>query len=166
MSATLVAAGLTVVRGPVLVLSEVSLTIAPGSRTGVVGPNGAGKSTLLAALAGQLEPDSGSVSLAPPTATVGLLPQEPDRLSGETLTAFLSRRTGVAAAQSELDAATLALTEGTDGPDYSEALERWLDLGGADLDVRTEQVCADLGLPLDRLAAQTVALSGGQAARA
>ena len=166
MSATLVAAGLTVVRGPVLVLSEVSLTIAPGSRTGVVGPNGAGKSTLLAALAGQLEPDSGSVSLAPPTATVGLLPQEPDRLSGETLTAFLSRRTGVAAAQSELDAATLALTEGTDGPDYSEALERGLDLGGADLDVRTEQVCADLGLPLDRLGAETAHLSGGQAARA
>jgi ATPase subunit of ABC transporter with duplicated ATPase domains len=166
VSATLVAAGLTAVRGPVLVLSDVSLTVAPGTRVGVVGPNGAGKSTLLATLAGQLAPDSGTVSLAPPTATVGLLPQEPDRRPGEPLRDFLSRRTGVTAAQAELDAALAALTDGTDGPDYDVALQRWLDLGGADLDVRTEQVCADLGLPLDLLDADTTALSGGQAARA
>ena len=166
MSATLVASDLTVVRGPSLVLSGVTLTVAPGSRIGVVGPNGVGKSTLLSALAGQLVPDSGAVERSPRTATVGLLPQEPDRRPGETLSAFLARRTGVAEAQAELDAATQALAEGTDGPDYSAALERWLDLGGADLDVRTEQVCVDLGLPPDLLDAETVHLSGGQAARA
>ena len=166
MTATLVAAGLTVVRGPVLVLQDVSLTVAPGSRVGVVGPNGAGKSTLLATLAGQLAPDSGSVALSPPTANVGLLPQEPDRRPGETMLAFLARRTGVAAAQAALDAATEALTSGADGPDYDDALTRWLDLGGADLDTRAEQVCADLGLPVDLLAAETSTLSGGQAARA
>ena len=166
MSATLVATDLTVVRGPSLVLSGVTLTVAPGSRIGVVGPNGVGKSTLLSALAGQLVPDSGTVSLSPRTATVGLLPQEPDRRPGETLSAFLARRTGVAEAQAQLDAATHALSEGTDGPDYSAALERWLDLGGADLEVRAEQVCVDLGLPLDLLDAETVHLSGGQAARA
>ena len=166
MSASLVASDLTVVRGASLVLSGVSLTVAPGSRIGVVGPNGVGKSTLLAALAGALPPDTGTVQVAPPTATVGLLPQEPDRQPGETLSAFLARRTGVAAAQAELDAATEALSSGTDGPDYSAALERWLDLGGADLDVRAEQVCVDLGLPPDLLDAETVHLSGGQAARA
>jgi len=166
VSATLVATDLTVVRGPSLVLSGVTLTVAPRSRLGVVGPNGVGKSTLLSALAGQLAPDSGSVTRSPRTATVGLLPQEPDRRPGETLSALLARRTGVAEAQAQLDAATTALTEGTDGPDYSAALERWLDLGGADLDVRAEQVCVDLGLPLDLLDAETVHLSGGQAARA
>jgi len=166
VSATLVAAGVTVVHGPVLVLSGVSLTVAPGARIGVVGPNGAGKSTLLATLAGALAPDSGSVALTPPSANVGLLPQEPDRRPGETLSALLSRRTGVTAAQAELDAATEALSTGAAGPDYDAALTRWLDLGGADLDLRAEQVCADLGLPLDLLDAQTTTLSGGQAARA
>ena len=166
MSATLVASDLTVLRGPSLVLSGVSLTVAPGSRTGVVGPNGVGKSTLLDVLAGGLAPDSGSVTLSPSTATVGLLPQEPDRRPGETLAAFLARRTGVTAAQAELDASLAALAEGRDGPDYDAALSRWLDLGGADLDVRAEQVCADLGLPLDLLHATTASLSGGQAARA
>ncbi len=168
MSATLVAADVTVVRGPTLVLSDVSLTVAPRSRIGVVGPNGVGKSTLLAALSGALEPEQGSITLSPRTATVGLLPQEPDRGPDETLTAFLERRTGVADAQIALDAATLALTESAPGSDdlYAAALERWLDLGGADLDVRAEQVCVDLGLPLDLLNAPTVSLSGGQAARA
>ncbi len=168
MTATLVASDVTVVRGPALVLSGVSLTVAPGSRIGVVGPNGAGKSTLLAALAGALQPDTGAVALSPTSATVGLLPQEPDRRPGEVLTDFLARRTGVAAAQAALDNATVALTESAAGADdaYSAALERWLDLGGADLEVRAEQVCVDLGLPPDLLDAPTESLSGGQAARA
>ena len=164
MSATLVAADVTVVRGPSLVLSGVSLTVAPGTRVGVVGPNGVGKSTLLAVLAGELAPESGSVTRAPRTANVGLLPQEPDRRPGETLGAFLARRTGVAEAQRRLDRATEALTNGDDG-DYSEALEHWLDLGGADLEQRATEVVADLGLDVG-LDAETTTLSGGQAARA
>ncbi|WP_045878522.1 ABC-F family ATP-binding cassette domain-containing protein [Pseudofrankia sp. DC12] len=167
MSATLVASGLSVVRGGQVVLDGVDLTVAPGDRVGVVGPNGVGKSTLLRALAGQAVPDAGRVELSPPSANVGLLPQEPDRRPGETLRAFLERRTGVAAAQAALDDATEALTEGRPGADdaYAAALERWLAIGGADLDVRAEQVCAELGLPADALDAPTTALSGGQAAR-
>lgn len=150
-----------------MVLDGVNLTVAPGDRVGVVGPNGVGKSTLLRALAGQAVLDAGRVELSPPSANVGLLPQEPDRRPGETLRAFLERRTGVAAAQAAYDEATEALTEGRPGSDdaYAAALERWLAIGGADLDVRAEQVCAELGLPADALEAPTTALSGGQAAR-
>jgi ATPase subunit of ABC transporter with duplicated ATPase domains len=164
VSATVVAAAVTVVRGSSLVLSDVSLTVAPGARIGVVGPNGVGKSTLLATLAGELEPDSGSVTRSPRTATVGLLPQEPDRRSDETLMDFLARRSGVTTAQRRLDAATDALSRGEDS-DYSDALEHWLDLGGADLDGRAEQVVRELGLAVD-LGVHTATLSGGQAARA
>ena len=165
MTATLVAAGITVVRGPLLVLSDVSLTVSAGSRIGVVGPNGVGKSTLLTCLAGLLEPDTGSLSLAPTSANVGLLPQEPERVPGESVGQFLLRRTGVTAAQAQLDAATEALTNG-DADGYDGALQRWLDLGGADLDQRAEEVCADIGLLPALLAAPMTSLSGGQAARA
>jgi ATPase subunit of ABC transporter with duplicated ATPase domains len=165
VSATLVAQDLTVVRGPLLVLSDISLTVAPGSRIGVVGPNGVGKSTLLACLAGDLEPDTGTLTKAPATTNVGLLPQEPDRREGETVQAFLLRRTGVTQAQLRLDEATEALTLG-DGDGYDEALQRWLDLGGADLETRTQEICADIGLSARLLASQMTTLSGGEAARA
>lgn len=143
------------------------LVVAPGDVIGLVGPNGAGKSTLLRTLAGLLPVEAGSVRLSPPTATVGHLPQEPERRSGETVRDFLARRTGVTAAQAALDAATEALTAGAAGADdaYADALERWLALGGADLDERAEQVSADLGLAVD-LDHPTTGLSGGQAARA
>ncbi|MDQ1649175.1 MAG: hypothetical protein QOG60_1232, partial [Frankiaceae bacterium] len=143
------------------------LVVAPGDVIGLVGANGAGKSTLLRMLAGVDRPEQGDVILSPSGASVGYLPQEPERRSGETVHTFLLRRTGVAAAQVEMDTAAEALASGGAGADdrYSTALERWLDLGGADLEERAEQVAADLGLTVD-LQAPMTSLSGGQAARA
>ncbi|MPZ79166.1 MAG: ATP-binding cassette domain-containing protein [Actinophytocola sp.] len=167
MSATLVAKGLAAGFGDRVLFSGLDLVVAPGDVVGLVGVNGAGKSTLLRVLGGVGAPEDGSVRLSPPTANVGYLPQEPDRRPGETVRAFLGRRTGVTAAQSELDSATAALTEGAAGADeaYAVALERWLALGGADLDERIGEVVADLGLTVGLDAAMT-SLSGGQAARA
>ncbi|MCW2638514.1 MAG: heme transporter ATP-binding protein [Dactylosporangium sp.] len=167
MSATLIAKGLAAGHGDRILFSGLDLVVAPGDVVGLVGANGAGKSTLLRTLAGQAPVEEGSVQLNPPSATVGHLPQEPERRPGETVHAFLSRRTGVTRAQCDLDAATEALTAGLPGADdaYATALERWLDLGGADLDERSEQVAADLGLAVD-LEQPMTSLSGGQAARA
>ena len=44
-------------------LSDVNLHVAAGERIALVGPNGAGKSTLLRAIAGLVEPATGSVEL-------------------------------------------------------------------------------------------------------
>jgi len=166
MSATLVARGLAAGHGARVLFSDLDLVVAPGDVVGLVGVNGAGKSTLLRTLAGELPAESGSVVLSPPTATIGHLPQEAERRPGETVLAALARRTGVAAAQAELDHATEGLTEGRPGADdaYGNALERWLALGGADLEERAADVVGDLapGVALD---APTAGLSGGQAAR-
>jgi ATPase subunit of ABC transporter with duplicated ATPase domains len=165
--ATVHARGVSLSFGAGPVLADVSFTVAPGQRVGVVGPNGTGKSTLLKVLAGQLVPESGSVVTAPPNAAIGLLPQEPDRRADESVTAFIWRRTGVGAATAELDAATTELSVGAPGSDdrYSQALDRWLALGGPDLDARIGQTLAELGLD-DAIAGQaTATLSGGQAAR-
>ncbi len=167
MSATLVAKDLAAAHGERTLFSGLDLVVAPGDVVGLVGVNGAGKSTLLRTLAGLAKPESGEVRLNPPTATVGHLPQEPERREGESVRAFLARRTGVAAAQAALDAATEALTAGEDGADdaYATALDHWLALGGADLDDRAGEVAAELGLAVD-LDQPMTALSGGQAARA
>ena len=169
MSATLTAKNLGAGHGDRVLFSGLDLVVAPGEITGLVGVNGAGKSTLLRLLAGLDDGagESGTIALSPPTATVGYLPQEPDRLEGESVRAFLGRRTGVTQAQATLDAATEMLVEQAPGADdaYSTALDRWLGLGGADLEERAERVGATLGLDvsLDQL---MTTLSGGQAARA
>ena len=167
MPASLIACSLTVVRGPFVVLDNVDLTLAPRHRVGLVGPNGVGKSTLLDALAGRVVLDAGTVEIAPRTANVGLLPQEPERSATETVGEFLARRSGVARAQSELDAATDALAAAGAGADdrYSDALDRWLALGAADFDARVGEVWNELGLAARLLDQPTLTLSGGEAAR-
>ncbi|HEY0360549.1 MAG TPA: ATP-binding cassette domain-containing protein, partial [Mycobacteriales bacterium] len=151
MSGTLTARDLRVSHGAVTVLDGVDLVVAPGHRTGVVGPNGVGKSTLLRLLAGEQVPDEGTVTRAPASTTVVHLRQEPDTTHGESLYDHLARRTGVAAAQVALDAATEALADGDLGDAYADALETWLALGGADLEERAAVLTADLGLPDDLL---------------
>src|SRR5215218_460989 len=101
--AALVATDITRSHGAFVVLDGVSATIGPRSRLGVVGPNGVGKTTLLRILAGLEPPDAGRLTRSPPTLNVGYLPQELEPVAGESLGAYLARRTGVAAAEAELE---------------------------------------------------------------
>jgi ATPase subunit of ABC transporter with duplicated ATPase domains len=161
------AVGITKFQGAQLILDHVSLSVGPRTRVGVVGPNGIGKTTFLRILAGLDDPDEGRVERAPATLTVGYLPQEVDTQPGETLLAYLARRTGVADAEAELERLTKELEHDPDALDaYTEALDRFLALGGDDLAARAGAVCADVGLPHDRLEVAVGELSGGQASRA
>ncbi|MEV0252185.1 ABC-F family ATP-binding cassette domain-containing protein [Nocardia sp. NPDC050712] len=167
MSTTLHARGLSAGHGERTLFDDLDLTLAPGDVIGLVGVNGAGKSTLLRMLAERNAP-SGSITLSPPDATVGYLAQEPERLAGETVLEFLGRRTGVTEAQQRMDTAAEGLADGGED-EYTPALERWLALGGADLEQRAEEVAADLGLTnslVSGLDTPMTGLSGGQAARA
>jgi ATPase subunit of ABC transporter with duplicated ATPase domains len=176
MTATLVARDLAGGYGHRTLFDALDLTVAPGDVVGVVGANGAGKSTLLRLLAGIDEPQAGTITLAPADAFVGWLPQEHERVAGETVADYIARRTGCAEATRTMDAAaaalgdpTLAAGTGIDPADaYSTALDRWLASGAADLDERLPVVLADLGLDLGGVPADEAtmtALSGGQAAR-
>ncbi len=158
--------GVTKSYGAQLILDEVSLAVGPRARIGLVGPNGVGKSTLLRVLAGLELPDTGAVRRAPAELLVGYLAQERDLEPDESLLAYFARRTGVARAERELD----RLTAGLAGDPslvvaYSEALERFLALGGDDLGARAGAVCAELGLPVE-LDRPLRAMSGGEAGRA
>jgi ATPase subunit of ABC transporter with duplicated ATPase domains len=165
--ATLVIRGLSIAAGPRPLLADVDLTLAPGERLGLLGPNGSGKSTFLRTLAGLATPEGGHVRLAPPSATVGYLPQEAQAQPGEMVRGLLARRTGVADAGARLDATIDALATGQPAAhqSYTTALDLWLALGGGDFDARAGAVTADLGLPTGLLDNATAHLSGGQAAR-
>ncbi len=175
MTATLVAQNLAGGYGHRILFEGLDLTVAPGDVIGVVGANGAGKSTLLRLLAGVDAPMEGSISLAPTDAFVGWLPQEHERVEGETVAEYIARRTGCATATREMDAAAAALGDPTLAPagtdpavTYSQALDRWLASGAADLEERIPAVLADLGLPSGSGVASDAlmtGLSGGQAAR-
>ncbi|MCX6471276.1 MAG: ABC-F family ATP-binding cassette domain-containing protein [Corynebacteriales bacterium] len=175
MTATLVAKDLAGGFAHRTLFDGLDLTVAPGDVVGVVGANGAGKSTLLRILAGVLEPLEGTVSLAPADAFIGWLPQEHDRVPGETVAAYIARRTGCAEATAAMDAAAAALsdpaaaTPGVDPADaYGVALDHWLATGAADLEERLPAVLADLGLDsnaVDPATTTMTSLSGGQAAR-
>ncbi|MBO9048382.1 ABC-F family ATP-binding cassette domain-containing protein [Curtobacterium flaccumfaciens pv. flaccumfaciens] len=178
MTATLVAKGLSGGYAARTLFDSLDLTVAPGDVIGVVGVNGAGKSTLLRLLAGVDEPLAGTVSLAPTDAFVGWLPQEHERIAGETVAAYLGRRTGCTEATATMDTAAAALGDPDAGDAaadrYSAALDRWLAAGAADLEDRIPAVLADLGLEpgtgdsgADGVGPDSLmtALSGGQVAR-
>jgi ATPase subunit of ABC transporter with duplicated ATPase domains len=162
----LAARNVSVVLGGQLVLDRVDLVVDEGRRIGVLGRNGAGKSTLLRALAGLEEPTEGAIEVSPPRLTVGYLPQEPDDLPGETVAAFLRRRTGLAAAEAEMESTLAAARERPDRAElaaYDDALARFLALGGDDHEARAPRVLAEVGLPADRvLGLPAATLSGGE----
>jgi ATPase subunit of ABC transporter with duplicated ATPase domains len=146
----------------VQVLERVSLVVSPGDRVGIVGPNGIGKSTLLRVLAGLEQPDAGQISRG---GAVGYLPQELDTIAGERVRDYLARRTGVHAAEEELDALAARLgAEPELAGTYSDALDRFLALGGEDFDARVGAVLDDVGLGR-RSSRELATLSGGEAAR-
>ncbi|MBA0046697.1 ABC-F family ATP-binding cassette domain-containing protein [Mycobacterium sp. NPDC050853] len=175
MTATLVAKNVAGGFAHRTLFEALDLTVAPGDVIGVVGANGAGKSTLLRILAGDLEPLEGAVSIAPADAFVGWLPQEHERVPGETVATYIARRTGCIDATRAMEAAAAALADqnqsasGIDPADaYAVAFDHWLASGAADLDERLPAVLADLGLGSDAVQAESTlmtALSGGQAAR-
>jgi ATPase subunit of ABC transporter with duplicated ATPase domains len=169
MSANLVTKNLAGGHAHRTLFESLDLTVAPGDVVGVVGANGAGKTTLLRILAGDLDPLAGSVSTAPSDAFVGWLPQEHERVAGETVGHYIARRTGATAATAAMEQAATAL--GADDQSraaadaYGHSLYHWLASGAPDLDERLPPMLADVGLDVGPDAVMT-SLSGGQAARA
>ena len=161
----LAARSVSVTRGGLVVLDDVSVRVSSRSRIGLLGPNGVGKSTLLRVLAGTEEADAGTVERAPADMTVGLLDQEPGGLPGESIGDYLSRRTGVDAALARVETAAAAMNESLASIQaYTDALEHLDRLGGHTFGPRASAVVQELGLgssdvPMDRL-------SGGQRTRA
>ncbi|MBC6956108.1 MAG: ABC transporter ATP-binding protein [Chloroflexi bacterium] len=161
---------LTKTYGPLTVLNDISMTLAPGQRVGVVGANGVGKSTLLKIITGELEPDGGRATLRPGV-RLGYLPQDDSALEG-TIGALIEQAFADLRAM-EAELRTLETDMGSlTGDALGELLDRYGELtdaferaGGWDADARVGVVLAGLRidhLPRDR---DVRSLSGGERAR-
>lgn len=64
------------------ILEDVSLAIDTGERIGLLGRNGTGKSTLLKLIAGDIQPDHGTVRAAPKLRISRLIQEVPDDVGG------------------------------------------------------------------------------------
>ncbi|WP_433513137.1 ABC-F family ATP-binding cassette domain-containing protein [Nonomuraea sp. CA-143628] len=156
--------------GARLLLSDISFTISPGDRIGLVGRNGAGKTTLMTALAGRATPAAGTIIR---TGTVGFLPQD-SRAADPAVTVtdrILSAR-GLDRALRGLRAAEGVLAEAA-GPAaleramraYTRAEAAFQAGGGYSAEAEAARVAAGLGLPDRVLTAPVGNLSGGQRRR-
>src|SRR6059036_2073602 len=145
-----------------VVLENISISLLPGAKIGVLGYNGAGKSTLLKILAGIEQEFEGEAQLAP-GATVGLLEQEPQldpdkdvRGNAEEglaeMRALLDRFEELAANYSEDTADEFARIQ-----ERIEAADAW------SLDQRIDQAMDALRLPPGD--ADVTRLSGGERRR-
>ncbi|WP_285114000.1 ABC-F family ATP-binding cassette domain-containing protein [Leifsonia sp. fls2-241-R2A-40a] len=159
------AEGVSVTYGERRVLSDVSLTVGPGSRLGLIGENGAGKSTLLRVLAGAEVPDAGV--LARPERT-GFLWQEVRFQPHDTLGAMIEQSlAAVRAIERELEHAATALGAGEPGAEarYDTALAAAERAEIWSVDARRDELLDGLGVGGIPLARRLSEVSGGQRSR-
>lgn len=147
------------------VLNDLSFSVDPGHRLGLIGENGAGKSTLLRLLAGIDEPQNGTI-IRPPD--IGYLNQDPQWDSDLTVNDVLERAlTTVHETEAELMAASTGLERGTaEARDaYAAALTRAELADVWTIDQRVERTLNGLGLSALSKQRLLSTLSGGQVAR-
>ncbi|MBK9123835.1 MAG: ABC-F family ATP-binding cassette domain-containing protein [Chloroflexi bacterium] len=156
--------------GPLTVLNDISFTLAPGQRIGIVGANGVGKSTLLKIVTGELEPDGGKAALRPGT-RLGYLPQEDNAVQGTIASLIEQSLADLRTMEAEMRVLEAGMGDLT-GDALSDLLDRYGELtdaferaGGWDAEARVGMVLAGLRidhLPRDR---DIRSLSGGERAR-
>ncbi|HUV89619.1 MAG TPA: ABC-F family ATP-binding cassette domain-containing protein [Anaerolineae bacterium] len=158
--------------GDDVILHDVSFTVNPGQRAGLVGPNGCGKTTLLRIIVGQEQPDRGSVRTSPADVTIGYLAQALEFEPGATV-GDVMRQAIEGLRESERLVETLALALAAAQGDelarlmeeYARALARFEAAGGYEASHDGDATLAGLGLGTVDQATPVETLSGGQKTR-
>lgn len=167
---TIVAKNLSKSFGAEDIFSEISITIPPKARIGIVGPNGSGKSTFIKILIGLELPDSGTVHRARGL-TIGYLPQKIEidfeRSAFEECHDVFKDVNELQAHLKKIEAALV------DEPqndkllnEYGHLLTEYEEKGGYTIDARIKHVLQGLGISDGEEYRPWYQLSGGQKTRA
>ncbi len=166
----LTATNLYIQYGDRVLLDHIDFVIKPGERIGLVGKNGAGKSTILKILAGELNPDEGSVSL-PSGSTMGFLHQEIEvnqnkNVLDEALEAFQAVRRldkELVRTRKEIETRTDYESEAYMNlvQRFSEMTEQYALLGGESVEGEAVKVLGGLGFKQSDLERKIGEFSGG-----
>ena len=151
------------------IFTDLSFTLEPGQRLGVVGPNGAGKSTMMRILAGHLEPASGRVDRQR-RIRLGMLDQfDVDFGPQSVLEQTISARADLIELRHRLHVLEQRMGAGEHDADilheYGEAQERYTHGDGYTLEARAREVLGGLGFLDEALEQPCSELSGGQRRR-
>jgi len=150
------------------ILDQITFSIQPNDRVGLVGPNGSGKSTLLRILTREEEPDSGSVFLQG-SANLGYLPQGLDLALAAPVGEYIRAGVpGLAEAHACLERLTAQIArdpsrEALDA--YGQALHQYELLDGYTVESEIGTVLGGLGLGELAQEQPMNTLSGGQRTR-
>ena len=126
-------------RGTLEIFSDLSFTIYPGHKVGLVGRNGAGKSTLFALLTGQLQPDQGTLAL-PLGWRVAHMAQQVEVSDRPALDYVIDGHTELREVQRQLT------SSGSHDPlELAELHARLDDLGGHQAEARAGEILNGLG---------------------
>ena len=150
------------------ILDEFTLKVDEGERVGLLGKNGAGKTTIFRIMTGQVDPDEGTVVIAPGK-RMGLISQIPVYPEGFTVHDVLD--TAFARLHAiEQDMAELAANMADNSsPEilarYDKLTETFETGGGYDTETRLNKVCNGLSIDADMRNRLFCALSGGEKTR-
>jgi len=156
--------------GAMDLFTNISFTVAKGSRLALVGPNGVGKTTLLRIIVGADEASSGEVHRAR-GARIGYLPQEADfEMSGTLWDACLHVFSELIARQEELHRLEVQMADAAQAESvmlrYGKLQEEFERRGGYTYATRIKQVLTGLGFGEADYTLSLDHLSGGQRTRA
>lgn len=151
------------------ILNGLNFEVFEGERVGLLGKNGAGKTTVFRLIAGEREPDEGTVYVAPGK-RVGLISQipvyPPDYTTEDVLRTAHARLDRISARMKELE------KEMAEGPaedkllaEYDSLLARLEAYGGYDADTDINKVAAGLEISENMRAQLFMSLSGGEKTR-
>ena len=151
------------------ILHDISFSIHPAERVGLIGPNGCGKTTLLRILAGLESPDQGVVTFNQPDLRIGYLQQGFEPGAHEPVAAMIQRAIGnPQAAEAEVERLASALSAQPERQDlhnaYDAALRQLQAITQAGSG-RVEAIVAALGLSDVEDDRPVSTLSGGQKTR-